>query len=61
MSTSTEQQATPLFPATPRRRPFTEAERDGIAACIRYGQLPWWERWFEPRPPMWKPPADQYR
>lgn len=45
--------AAPLFPTTPLGR-FTEAERAGIAARIAYARLPWWERWFAPRPPTWE-------
>ncbi len=53
--------STPLFP--PPRRParFTDAEVAGIVARARYAQLPWWERWFAPRPPTWEQTTDPYR
>lgn len=56
-----QETVTPLFPATPHRRQFTEAEAAGIAARVRHAQLPWWERLFAARPPSWEQTADPYR
>lgn len=32
---------------------FTEVQVAGIEARVRYGALPWYRRWREPRPPTW--------
>lgn len=40
---------------------FTEAQVAGIEARVRYGALPWYRRWREPRPPTWAQTTESVR